>query len=470
MYKKWLQAEYNIQLRRRRPMMTTDRHPMLPEHVCISSTRTAIADDEAEAASASPSPSCWLCLDDGSDASGMPLVRNCSCRGSSGFAHLSCIIRYAEIDSRTSYRSTGNIGTAFQECRNCKQEFQNELRYHLERARVSFVEREFSHDYMMILRALIHRVRVLDTKKDADRAEGDQICFKMVSIIQEMKTNHSSQGDRSGEFLKMEAIVLYVIGLFHRNVGSEESLQEALEYFGSALYLFTLLGDEINVLSVKKNIAKLEAEFNGDEISDDEGNDLEFSHRQYEYWLEKLGEQHPITIRRGELLAHALYSSNQGVAAERLLAKLAAASRQVHGPTHNCTLSATVALKDVKERRVFIDSRKQWFQALRYENEGMSCVVRGPVVESTGESRSSSSMQEQEENMLTLSLPITDVLPGPGTPVVCLGLIERAHLNGKLGDTRGFNRGKFEVHFEEAGLEPAIIEHENLRIVFELPP
>ena len=144
---------------------------------------------------------------------------------------------------------------------------------------------------------------------------------------------------------------------------------------------------------------------------------------------------------------------------------MTAISRQVHGPTHNCTLSATSALKDVKDRRVFIDSRRQWFHALKYENDGLSCVVRGPVVESAG--GSSSSMQE--EHMLTLSLPITDVFPGPGTPVVCQGLSERAHLNGKIGDTRGFNGGKFEVHFEEAGLEPAIIKHENLRIVFELP-
>jgi len=415
--------------------------------------------DQEQDDTSSSSSCCWLCLGDGPDASGMPLVRNCSCRGSSGLAHLSCIIRYAEIDGRNSYRSTGNIGAAFQQCRNCKQEFQNDLRYHLERARVLFVEREFSQDHMLHLRTLIHRVRVLDAENDADRAEGDQTCFKMVSIIDEMKSHHS-QRELSGELLKMEAVVLYVIGLFHMSVGTEESLHEALEYFGSATYLFTLLQDEINILSAKKNIAKIEAKFNGDEIPHDEGNDLAFSQRQYKYWLGKLGEQHPITIRRGEMLAHALYCLNQGIAAERLLMKLAAISRQVHGPTHNCTLSATAALKDVKERRVFIDSRKQWFQALRYENEGLSCVVRGPVVDS---------MQEQEENMLTLSLPITDVFPGPGTPVVCQGLIERAHLNGKIGDTRGFNGGKFEVHFEEAGLEPATIEHENLRIVFQLP-
>ena len=413
--------------------------------------------------STSSSPSCWLCLGEGPDASGMPLVRNCSCRGSSGFAHLSCMIRYAEIDGRNCYQNMGNIGTAFQECPNCKQEFQNDLRYHLERARVSFVEREFSHDHMLYLRALIHRVRVLDAENDADRAEGDQICYKMDSLIDELKRHHSQQ-EWNGEFMKMEAVVKYVIGLFHMNSGSEDSLQEALEYFGSAIYLFTLVGDEVNIISAKNNIARIEARFNGEEISSDEGNDVEFSQRQYKYWLEKLGEQHPITIRRGELLAHVLYCSNQGVAAERLLTKLATISRQVHGPAHNCTLSATSALKDVKQRRVFIDSRRQWFHALRYENHGMNCVVRGPIVEAAG---GSSSMQE--EHVLTLSLPVTHVFPGPGTPVVCRGLSERAHLNGKIGDTRGFNNGKFEVHFEDAGLEPAIVNHDNLRIVFELP-
>ena len=148
-------------------------------------------------------------------------VRNCSCRGSSGYAHLSCIIRYAEIDGRTSYQNCGNIGTAFQECRNRKQEYQNGLRYHLERARVSFVEREFSDDYMLILRVLIHRVRVLDAENNSDRAEGDQICFKMNSIVQEMKTNHS-QCEWSGVFMKMEAVVLYVTGLFYMKSGTEE--------------------------------------------------------------------------------------------------------------------------------------------------------------------------------------------------------------------------------------------------------
>ncbi|KAL7442046.1 hypothetical protein ACHAXM_011273 [Skeletonema potamos] len=399
----------------------------------------------------------------------MPLVRNCSCRGSSGFAHLSCIVRYAESDGRNSFQSTGNIGTAFQECPNCKQEYQNDVRYNLERARMSFVEREFKNDPMLHLCVLIHRVRVLDIENDSDFIEGDKICFKMLSIIDEMKSDPFWE---SSGFIQMEAVVLYVVGLFNMNVGSEESLQDALGYFGRAICLFTSLGDEINMLTAKMNMSKVEAKLNGIEISYDEGGSLKFSQKQYVYWLDQLGEHHPITIRRGELYAHALYRLNQGVAAERLLTKLSATSHRVHGPTHNCTLSVASALEDVKERRVFIDSRKQWFHALRYENDGLRCVVKGPVQVpdcAGGSSNSRSRHGEQHMYMSTLSLPITDVFPGPGTPVVCHGLVDGVHLNGKIGDTRGFDEGKFEVHFEEADLEPARIKHENLRILFELP-
>jgi hypothetical protein len=40
---------------------------------------------------------CYFCLGEEADEEGMPLVRNCSCRGdSAGFAHLSCLEKYAE--------------------------------------------------------------------------------------------------------------------------------------------------------------------------------------------------------------------------------------------------------------------------------------------------------------------------------------------------------------------------------------
>lgn len=43
---------------------------------------------------------CFICLGEGDDDEGGPLISDCSCRGdSAGFAHLSCIIQYAEQKS-----------------------------------------------------------------------------------------------------------------------------------------------------------------------------------------------------------------------------------------------------------------------------------------------------------------------------------------------------------------------------------
>ena len=227
---------------------------------------------------------------------------------------------------------------------------------------MAFVEKEFTNDHMLHLRALIHRVRVLDVENVADRAEGEEIGLRMISIVEEMKSQPSMQEHdvwKSGGYMKMEAVVLYVIGLFNMNIGSAESLQEALGYFGSAIELFTSIGDEINLMTARKNLSKIESSIYGKQLRHNDESNLEFCQKQYDYWREKLGEHHPITIRRGELLARTLSSLNQGAAAEKLLTKLAETSRQVHGHNHNSTLSVTTALRDIKERRpVCVESRE----------------------------------------------------------------------------------------------------------------
>lgn len=46
---------------------------------------------------------CWICLDGGPDEGGGPLRRDCSCRGQSGFAHLSCLEQYAAQKSKDGF-------------------------------------------------------------------------------------------------------------------------------------------------------------------------------------------------------------------------------------------------------------------------------------------------------------------------------------------------------------------------------
>ena len=86
---------------------------------------------------------CYLCLGEGDDEEGLPLVRDCSCRGdSAGFAHLSCIIHFAEQKSEKvvdhclcgdpeCVANAADIPWEFIEpwntCIICKQSFQDQL-------------------------------------------------------------------------------------------------------------------------------------------------------------------------------------------------------------------------------------------------------------------------------------------------------------------------------------------------------
>ena len=78
---------------------------------------------------------CYLCLGEGPDDEGKPLVRDCACRNSAGFAHLSCLIKYAEQKSKDA----AEMDT------NCKQQYHNILYLDLTSAFVSFTERVYGN-------------------------------------------------------------------------------------------------------------------------------------------------------------------------------------------------------------------------------------------------------------------------------------------------------------------------------------
>ena len=90
---------------------------------------------------------CYFCLGEEEDDEGSPLLRDCSCRGdSAGFAHFSCLTKYAEQKCK---RAVDGDLAAFAEpwkiCNNCKQPFQNQLSIDLASAFVSFAEATYGH-------------------------------------------------------------------------------------------------------------------------------------------------------------------------------------------------------------------------------------------------------------------------------------------------------------------------------------
>ena len=110
------------------------------------------------------------------------------------------------------------------------------------------------------------------------------------------------------------------------------------------------------------------------------------------------------------------------------------------------------------------------YHALRYDHDGEICIVTGPIMDND-----SSGENEGGEGQ-PFGIPRTSVAPAVGCPVICHGLVNAAHLNGKLGDVRSISFGKdsdrevrFVVHFEDKSLKPAAIKPGNLRNAIVLP-
>ncbi len=86
-----------------------------------SALQTSSTNSQSVPMSCHSEASCWICLEEGKDNEGKSLVRDCACRGNTaGFAHMSCIIKYAmqKSEQATNYHE---INTAWERCPNCNQ-------------------------------------------------------------------------------------------------------------------------------------------------------------------------------------------------------------------------------------------------------------------------------------------------------------------------------------------------------------
>jgi hypothetical protein len=199
---------------------------------------------------------------------------------------------------------------------------------------------------------------------------------------------------------------------------SEESRNTAIGYFSRARAIYDEFGDEINAKLMKENIHLIRAESGDAEV----GN-VKIIKNTYHNLMESLGPNADGTIVMiAYNHARRLFRSNHIIEAERLLTKLAATSRQVYGEDHNYTKESVALSEECKVRLALLASpyADGKFQALRYENDGAICIVTGPIVDKC-------------EKGQTLRVPSAMVHPIASCPVICHGLINAPHLNGKLG-------------------------------------
>ena len=77
---------------------------------------------------------CCFCLGEGPDELGQLPRRDCSCHGeSAGFAHLSCIVKYAKQKSQQFREgmSWEDLTEPWEYCPTCKQQYQDKLAFDL---------------------------------------------------------------------------------------------------------------------------------------------------------------------------------------------------------------------------------------------------------------------------------------------------------------------------------------------------
>ncbi len=237
--------------------------------------------------------------------------------------------------------------------------------------------------------------------------------------------------------------------------------------------MFERMGDEVYLRTAKRNLALVEAYLSdcGEDYAP--SLDLDYYRACYNDKIIRRGKEDVRTIKDGVDLAVKLWESNHGIKAERLLTELASISSRVHGSSHECTERAVSALKRVQVRLVTLKfkdgSSDTPMQAVKYyeDDDGEWCILWGPLLEPDDNGN------EMREPVF-INVPSECIVAAEGTPVIChgLGCRNNSHLNGKIGDVKYYDQkshSKCVIDFEEEGLEPALVNAANVRILFDLP-
>ena len=106
-------------------------------------------------------PTCYICLDDGPDELGGEIVRSCSCRGSAGYVHLSCAVKYAEQKCLALKEKDED---PWETCPNCHQDYRGDMAIGMANNHLAFVENNCPHNHTMILKAQVCRLESLTSR------------------------------------------------------------------------------------------------------------------------------------------------------------------------------------------------------------------------------------------------------------------------------------------------------------------
>eukprot|EP00985_Skeletonema_marinoi_P019990 scaffold11655_cov133-Skeletonema_marinoi.AAC.5 len=258
----------------------------------------------------------------------------------------------------------------------CRSRVKNSLVFTIvaDRALIAPLEKELKGANGWHIGALQQRILALDGKKEADRVEGEEICAKMLTLIDNMKKNGDPQLDAFNL-----ASVYHVIARFNYQLGTNPCLERAKHYFEKARDIIVTLGDRDIAMAMEGDIAQVQERLSGNNLPTKKESVLSVQRARYNHMLQATTDQNDVrTMQVGVHLVTVLFEAYHTLEALRLLEKLVGTSRRVHGSDHRVTADTALLLKQYQVRHASIGNGLN-YQALRYENDGKSCVIQGPV-------------------------------------------------------------------------------------------
>lgn len=430
---------------------------------------TCISDERAAQLSA---PECWICKEGEAEQSEC-LRRDCSCRGAdAGFVHLSCLVRYAEKknqewdDRNPDDREFGGIREPWEVCPNCLQDYQNTMSVDIANEFLSFVDREHPNDEQKQVEALNLKLWLLLSTVGSSRqtliiSEAKEVASRVLTLIHQMKVETHMLPTR---YMQIEALTYNDLGMLALREGTpENSAQEAVLHFEKYLELSTAVDFTVGIANAEYNIAFAKSTYESCDDARHKEERLRKSRDLYELRVTKHGEGNALAINEGLNLAIALWGANRGIEAERLLTRVAAISRRVHGPQHKLTENVELDLRDFQVREVMVQVEGEWkhFQVLQYEANEDIYVIQGPLAK-----------PRNIRAEMRSTVAANNVRLVAGTPVVCHGLKdESSHLNENIADLKYYcdEADSYEIHFEDKLEDSLMVNVKNLRIVMALP-
>jgi hypothetical protein len=240
----------------------------------------------------------------------------------------------------------------------------------------------------------------------------------------------------------------------NNEANKQEVGKEAIKYFEKARELCLSINEHENAEIATSQINQTQFMINGINSTPRERkqHNIKFLRQQY--------LKHPET-QVGMNLIYAYMSEKRFIECQRTLVELVEMSRKINGATHDETQQLIDILDQVKscDKRLVqlksnqVESKVCGYLALRYEEDGMKCIVEGPT---------------DSDAKQTLTVDSSDIIYTIGVPVNCHGLVKASHLNGKEGEVRSFDEEKqrHEILFEDESLKPCLVKPTNIKISF----